>query len=166
VASEGVEETEEGAELQRHDRRQGVANPASKRDLLASPGISGAPGDQVAFIGDLSGGFHAYRLSDGAVPFAMNVFHKNLASTAVADGMVFFAPNNGLLSALGSDGCQPHCSPMRLVIFAPELGGHRTPPTFDDVTMRLVTVAPGLGLSCMLPTVDDVISRPWVEKLG
>jgi outer membrane protein assembly factor BamB len=69
--------------------------------ILASVSVSGAAGDQVVMIGDLGGGEHAYRLSDGALLFSMNIGHKIHASTAVSAGMAFFASDGGSVYALG-----------------------------------------------------------------
>ena len=69
--------------------------------ILASPSVSGAAGDQIAFIGDLSGGFHGYRLSDGALVYSLTIGAKMLASAAVSDAHVYIAAKNGVLYALG-----------------------------------------------------------------
>jgi outer membrane protein assembly factor BamB len=69
--------------------------------ILASVGISGAAGDQVVFIGDLSGNENGYKLSDGSLVFSTNVASKIHASAAVSDGMVFFASDGGVVYAFG-----------------------------------------------------------------
>lgn len=69
--------------------------------ILASPAVSGAGGDHVLFIGDLNGGEHGYRLSDGSSVFSINVGHKIHASAAISDGMLFFASDGGAVFALG-----------------------------------------------------------------
>ncbi len=69
--------------------------------IFTSPAISGAPGDQVVFIGNLLGGEHGYALSDGSEVFSTNVGAKILASSAVAADKMFFAANNGNLYAWG-----------------------------------------------------------------
>jgi outer membrane protein assembly factor BamB len=68
--------------------------------IFASPSISGAIGDQVGFVGDQTGDEYAFALSDGSEVFSFHVGHKILASTAISDGMIFFAAGNGMLYAL------------------------------------------------------------------
>jgi outer membrane protein assembly factor BamB len=74
---------------------------ATAATILASPAISGAAGDQVAFIGDLKGVERGYRLSDGAVVFSTNVGGKIHSSAAIADNMLFVGSDNGTLNAWG-----------------------------------------------------------------
>ncbi len=69
--------------------------------ILASVAISGAAGDQVVFIGDLSGHENAYRLSDGSLLFTTSVGFKILSSAAISDSTVFFASNSGAIYAFG-----------------------------------------------------------------
>ena len=69
--------------------------------ILASVSISGAPGDQVVMVGDLSFSEHAYALSNGAPLWSLNVLHKIHASTAVSDGMAVFASDGGYVYAVG-----------------------------------------------------------------
>lgn len=73
----------------------------SSANILSSPAISGGSGDRVALIGNTGGQELAYRLSDGAQLFMMNIGFRIRASTAVSAGMVFFAGGEGHLYALG-----------------------------------------------------------------
>lgn len=72
----------------------------SASNAVSSPAISGADGDQVAFIGNDSGQEIGYRLSDGAQVFVMNIGHRIRASAAVSAGLLFFAGGDGHLYAL------------------------------------------------------------------
>ncbi len=76
-------------------------SPATAGVIEASVAVSGPKGNHVLFIGDLSGGEYAYRLSDGALLFSTNVGHPIHASAAISDHMVFFASDGGALVALG-----------------------------------------------------------------
>jgi outer membrane protein assembly factor BamB len=58
---------------------------------FASPSISGAPGEQVLFIGDLSGGEHAFRLRDGAPVWSVHEAAPVISTVAVADNLIYFA---------------------------------------------------------------------------
>jgi outer membrane protein assembly factor BamB len=70
--------------------------------IFASPSVSGAPGDQVAFIGDLSGDFDGFSVSGGRNVFSSDRGKPILASAAVADGIVVYAGRNGNVYCLGS----------------------------------------------------------------
>lgn len=70
--------------------------------IFASVSVSGAPGDRLVMVGDLLGGEYGYRLTDGSLIFSMNVGSAIVASTAVSDGMAFFASGGGFLYALGA----------------------------------------------------------------
>jgi eukaryotic-like serine/threonine-protein kinase len=70
-------------------------------DFIASPAISGAPGDQVILAGDLAGTEHAYALATGAQLFTVKAAGPIFSSSAVANGMVFFASLDGNVYALG-----------------------------------------------------------------
>jgi outer membrane protein assembly factor BamB len=67
-------------------------SPATVGMMLASPSISGAPGDQVVFVGDMSGYEYAYKLSDGSL-IASRDFGgaktKIFSTAAISDGRVF-----------------------------------------------------------------------------
>ncbi|MGO9197721.1 MAG: Ig-like domain repeat protein [Acidimicrobiales bacterium] len=65
----------------------------------ASPSISGAPGDQVVFVGDLAGNEYGFQLSDGSLVFSASTGHPIDASTTIADGIVFVANVAGWLFA-------------------------------------------------------------------
>jgi len=58
-------------------------------EMATSPAVSGAPGDQVVFIGDIGGGFHAYSLS-GTELYSMNTGGAIFGSPAVSNGRVYF----------------------------------------------------------------------------
>jgi len=72
--------------------------------MLASPSISGAAGDQVVFEGDLSGYEYGFRLSDGTQLY-QHKFGTNariLSSTAVSAGRAYLATTNpGKIFAIG-----------------------------------------------------------------
>lgn len=70
-------------------------------DFIASPAISGASGDQVILAGDLAGTEHGYSLATGAQVFTFTAAKSIFSSSAVADGMVFFASLDGNVYALG-----------------------------------------------------------------
>jgi outer membrane protein assembly factor BamB len=70
-------------------------------DFIASPAISGAPGNQVIVAGDLAGTEHAYSLATGSQVFAINVGKPIFSSSAIVGGMVFFASLDGNVYALG-----------------------------------------------------------------
>ena len=69
--------------------------------FIASPGISGASGNQVIFAGDLAGTEHAYSLATGTQVFAYKAAATIFASSAIVNGMVFFAGLDGYVYALG-----------------------------------------------------------------
>lgn len=70
-------------------------------DFIASPAISGAPGDQVILAGDLAGTEHAYALATGAEVFKFKASATIFSSSAIANGMVFFGSLDGSVYALG-----------------------------------------------------------------
>jgi outer membrane protein assembly factor BamB len=61
---------------------------------VASPSISGAPGDQVLFIGDTTGVVNGYRLSDGALVWSTDLGGKVLSSPAISDGLLLLGSTN------------------------------------------------------------------------
>ncbi len=85
-------------------------------NTLASVVVSGAPGDQVVLIGDLSGRAYAFRLSDLAklttiriskitatssrAPAVKSSASAIASSFAVSDGMAFVAGENGIVYGL------------------------------------------------------------------
>ena len=69
--------------------------------FIASPGISGASGNQVIFAGDLAGTEHAYSLATGTQVFAYKAAATIFASSSIVNGMVFFAGLDGYVYALG-----------------------------------------------------------------
>jgi outer membrane protein assembly factor BamB len=69
--------------------------------FIASPAVSGAAGDQVILAGDLAGTEHAYSLATGAQLFTFNAAKPIFSSSAVGNGMVFFASLDGDVYALG-----------------------------------------------------------------
>jgi outer membrane protein assembly factor BamB len=69
---------------------------------LSSPGVSGAPADQVAFVGDFAGVEHGYRLTDGAEVFAYATGAAHVSSSAAeAAGRLLFGASDGNLYAFG-----------------------------------------------------------------
>ena len=69
--------------------------------VVSSPAISGPPGNQVLFVGDLSGNVLAFRLSDGASVFSYVTGSLIFASAAVSTGQFFITSSNGFLYAFG-----------------------------------------------------------------
>jgi outer membrane protein assembly factor BamB len=84
-----------GAELWR--------STATTKNLLGSPAVAGASGNQVVMIGDLSGREYAFQVSNGALLDKLTLGTKNefWASTAISDGMVFNGGTDGNLYAVG-----------------------------------------------------------------
>ena len=70
---------------------------AATSTTLSSPAVSGAPGDQVVFVGSEAGGEHGYNLSDGSLVFSVSTGHKIVSSAAVSNGMLFFGDYSGHL---------------------------------------------------------------------
>jgi outer membrane protein assembly factor BamB len=86
-------------------------------NTLASVVVSGALGDQVVLIGDLSGRVYAFRLSDGGklttiriniaptaapqTPLVKVAPAAIAASIAVSDGTAFVAGENGIVYGIG-----------------------------------------------------------------
>jgi len=76
-------------------------------NTLGSVIVSGAPGDQVVLIADLSGRFYAFRLSDLSelttvrITQAKSSPSKIAASFAVSNGMAYIAGENGTVYSLG-----------------------------------------------------------------
>lgn len=63
---------------------------------VASPAIMGAPGDQFAFIGDMSGTFNALDLTTGDVLWSMASGAAFIySSAAVSNGMIYAGTANG-----------------------------------------------------------------------
>jgi len=75
--------------------------PTGTADFIASPAISGASGNQVILVGDLAGTEHGYALTTGAQVFTFKAAATIFSSSAIADGMVFFASLDGNVYALG-----------------------------------------------------------------
>lgn len=59
--------------------------------IQASPAVSGGPGDQAVFAGDLDGHEYGLSLADGTQLFSVATKGKVIDSTAVADGTIYFA---------------------------------------------------------------------------
>jgi outer membrane protein assembly factor BamB len=90
---------------------------AMSGNTLGSVIVSGAAGDQVVLIGDLSGRVYGFRLSDGVelitihlpkaptagsrVPLVKSAPSAIAASIAVSDGMAFVAGENGIVYGMG-----------------------------------------------------------------
>jgi outer membrane protein assembly factor BamB len=80
---------------------------AMSGNTLGSVIVSGAPGDQVVLIADLTGRIYAFRLSDGAELTSVRIAQvkssasKIAASIAISDGMAFVAGENGTVYGLG-----------------------------------------------------------------
>ena len=68
---------------------------------VASPAITGAPGDQIAFIGDMSGTFNALDLTTGDDLWTMASGAPFIySSAAVSNGMIFVGTASGDVFAL------------------------------------------------------------------
>ena len=74
---------------------------AASSDYLSSPAVSGGSGNQVAFIGDLSGVEHGYRVSDGTEVFSDTAGTSITSSAAEAGGLVLLGSNDDRLYAFG-----------------------------------------------------------------
>ena len=78
--------------------------------IVASPSISGAPGDQVILAGDLAGVVHAFSLATGASLFSYSTSSAAagtvgaliFASAAVSTGQFFVSSSNGFVYAFGT----------------------------------------------------------------
>jgi outer membrane protein assembly factor BamB len=72
-------------------------------NVLGSVIVSGAPGDQVVLVGDLTARVYAFRLSDGVKLLTIHLASKTRidASIAISDGMAYVAAENGLVYGLG-----------------------------------------------------------------
>ena len=72
-------------------------------NALGSVIVSGAPGDQVVLVGDLTARVYAFRLSDGVKLLTIHLASKTRidASIAISDGMAYVAAENGLVYGLG-----------------------------------------------------------------
>lgn len=70
-------------------------------NAVASPSVSGAPGDQMAFVGDMSGTLHALSLTDGSDIWTMASGSPFIySSAAISGGMAFVGTPNGDVMAL------------------------------------------------------------------
>ena len=69
--------------------------------VVSSPSISGPPGNQVLFVGDIAGNVEAYRLSDGANLFTYSTGGLIFASAGIGDGQFFISSQNGFVYAFG-----------------------------------------------------------------
>lgn len=71
--------------------------------IVASPAVSGAPGDQAVFVGDLNDSEYGYRLADGTQVFVATTTAKIQDSAAIAAGTLYFA-SGGTLYAYAPPG--------------------------------------------------------------
>jgi outer membrane protein assembly factor BamB len=69
--------------------------------FIASPAISGAPGNEVIVAGDIGGTERAYSLATGSQVFAFTAAKSIFSSSAIVGGRVFFASLDGDVYALG-----------------------------------------------------------------
>jgi outer membrane protein assembly factor BamB len=65
-------------------------------NIQASPAVSGGPGNQVLFVGDLTDHEFGLRLASGAKLFEFTTSGKIMASSAVAKGALYFASGGTL----------------------------------------------------------------------
>jgi hypothetical protein len=70
---------------------------------VASPAVSGAPGDQAVFVGDLNDDEYGFGLATGAQLFSAASTGIIRESAAIADGALYFA-SNGTLYAYAPPG--------------------------------------------------------------
>jgi outer membrane protein assembly factor BamB len=69
--------------------------------IWASPTVTGPGGDQVLFVGTVSGRECVLRLSDGKLLFRTSAGYKIYSSTSLSDGMAFFGGVDGSVYAFG-----------------------------------------------------------------
>jgi eukaryotic-like serine/threonine-protein kinase len=69
--------------------------------VVSMPAISGGPGNQVIFVGDLKGLVHGFSLATGASLFSYSTGALIFGSAAVSTGQMFIAGSNGTLYAFG-----------------------------------------------------------------
>jgi outer membrane protein assembly factor BamB len=61
--------------------------------IVASPAVSGGPGNQAVFVGDLNDNEYGFSLATGAQLFSAAATGIIQESAAVADGALYFASN-------------------------------------------------------------------------
>jgi outer membrane protein assembly factor BamB len=117
-------------------------------EVISSPAVTGAAGDQVLFVGDLGGAVRGLRLSDGQEMFSYQTGAFVYGSAAVSRGRVYIASSNGLLFAFAAQGTSS--APPETALSYPTEGSTITNPsgpvTFsgtasDDVGVNQVQVA-------------------------
>jgi outer membrane protein assembly factor BamB len=79
------------------------SSAADPTDVLSSPAVTGASGDQVFFVGNVGGTLFAHSLDTGAVLWSYDTGRAIHGSAAISGGMVFIA-NAGFLDAFGFGG--------------------------------------------------------------
>ena len=77
-----------------------TSSPATP-GVVSMPSISGAPGNQVIFYGDIQGGIHAAALTSGKNLFDYATGALIFSSAAVSTGQFFITSSNGVLYAFG-----------------------------------------------------------------
>jgi outer membrane protein assembly factor BamB len=107
--------------------------------IISSPSISGAPGDQVIFVGDLAGVVHAFSLATGAALFQYSTGALIFASAGVSAGQFFISCSNGNLYAFGTDiSPAPSPPPPPLQSFHPHNVGAPQVAVTPDGSTQLV----------------------------
>lgn len=76
-------------------------SPAGASNFVASPAVSGAPGNQVVFAGDEGGTEHAFSLASGTPLLSAAGGFYIASSTAISGGRVFFGGVDGYVYAYG-----------------------------------------------------------------
>ena len=135
-----------GAMLWRYDSPNNI-------DVVASPAVSGPPGSRVVFAADMAGRMFALNAQNGAELWHYQAGGLIFASTAIANGNVYFGSQDGFVYdfAIGaSTGTRPHAtidSPTDKATLPPGGNVTITGTASDDlgVTKVLVSVRQDSG---------------------
>jgi eukaryotic-like serine/threonine-protein kinase len=73
-------------------------------EIISSPVVTGAPGDQVLFAGDMSGKLFAFSVATGQQLWAYSTGSFIYGSPVVSGGLLYLAGTNGFLYAFGPGG--------------------------------------------------------------
>src|SRR5262245_153574 len=125
-------------------------------DVVASPAVSGPPGNRVVFASDTAGRMFALDAQTGAELWHYQSGGLIFASTAVANGSVYFGSQDGFVYAFAlgaSTGARPHAT-----IDSPTDGA--TLPPGGNVTIT-GTASDDLGVSKVLVSVRQDSGALW-----
>jgi outer membrane protein assembly factor BamB len=114
--------------------------------IVGSPSISGAPGNQVIYAGDLAGVVHAFSLATGASLFAYSTSSGApgsagtliFASAAVSTGQFFISSSNGFVYAFGPGAGPAPPPPPPQPLFAPHNVGAPQVAVTPDGSQQIV----------------------------